>query len=505
MVMQATQRYGIGLTPDSVTYVSVARHVVAGRGITDYQDRPLVLQPPLYPLVLAAAARLTHLDPMEIARLLNAVLLAAILATTGLILLRLLRIPYLLATVGLIFTLTGGPVLGVSLRAWSEPLFIFLLLLHLTAAVAYARHPDRSRLAGMALSAAATSLTRYIGVAVLPAGAVVILRGRRPLRARLIHLGVYAGSALLPLTIWLLRNFLVSGSLLGQRGPSVETLGSNVQRLLWGIALWFRPPHLLRAVAWSPLLFGVAAVLAAGLLWRALRDSRDRDDRAGEAVWMTAGSYLVFLLITSTTTAYDPINFRLLSPAFVPLLLGLLIVLHRALPEASWRLTRPPFTGWVVIAAMLLMLARPIFGTAQVVRKAARQGIGYHSRAWRSDQLATYLKKQRSSLAGLPLYSNSPEALYVLCNLRAGLSPCHRMHHSSRIVARPEDLAGRWPPQGRAYLVWFLRERRPYLFPPADLCRIARLVALFRCRDGTLYAVRPTKGSGPVPPSRKYH
>ena len=42
------------LSPDSITYLSVADHVRAGHGLTDFTGKPMAVFGPVYPLLLAA-------------------------------------------------------------------------------------------------------------------------------------------------------------------------------------------------------------------------------------------------------------------------------------------------------------------------------------------------------------------------------------------------------------------------------------------------------------------
>jgi len=76
-------RYGIGLNVDSVAYISAARNLLAGSGITLYDGSALVVQPLLYPVTLALIALLFQEDPLCIALLLNALLFGLIIYIAG--------------------------------------------------------------------------------------------------------------------------------------------------------------------------------------------------------------------------------------------------------------------------------------------------------------------------------------------------------------------------------------------------------------------------------------
>ena len=85
LVLITTAPNGIALTPDSVGYVSAARSLSTGKGVTLYDASPLTLQAPLYPTLLSLTELLSGLDPVEGARFINAGLFGLIVYLSGLL------------------------------------------------------------------------------------------------------------------------------------------------------------------------------------------------------------------------------------------------------------------------------------------------------------------------------------------------------------------------------------------------------------------------------------
>jgi hypothetical protein len=54
MVNYGTGKYGIGVSPDSVGYISTAQSLLNRTGFHLFNGEPFVQWPPLYPLLLAA-------------------------------------------------------------------------------------------------------------------------------------------------------------------------------------------------------------------------------------------------------------------------------------------------------------------------------------------------------------------------------------------------------------------------------------------------------------------
>ena len=112
LVLIAT-RHDPLLSPDSITYLSVADHIRSGHGITDFTDKPLAVFGPLYPLLLTAGGR-----SLVWATIVGAASIATGSALMGLLLHRRVR-PTVAAAGALAFGLSQGMVRMASV-VWSE-------------------------------------------------------------------------------------------------------------------------------------------------------------------------------------------------------------------------------------------------------------------------------------------------------------------------------------------------------------------------------------------------
>ena len=83
MVLLAT-RHGVGLGNDSTTYITEARQLLRGHGLSTAMGAPVTHFPPLFPLLIAAPG-LAGVDVMTAARWLNLALLAANVMLIGVI------------------------------------------------------------------------------------------------------------------------------------------------------------------------------------------------------------------------------------------------------------------------------------------------------------------------------------------------------------------------------------------------------------------------------------
>lgn len=85
LVLISTDPHGIALSPDSVGYISVARSLAAGDGLTLYSSAALTLWPPVYPLIRSLPDVLFGDDPLTGSRIRHAVLAGLIVYLSGLL------------------------------------------------------------------------------------------------------------------------------------------------------------------------------------------------------------------------------------------------------------------------------------------------------------------------------------------------------------------------------------------------------------------------------------
>jgi len=489
-ILLSTRPYGAGLSPDSVGYIATARHMAAGIGAVTHTGAPLVAQPPLYPALLATIDRVFGVDPLSSANVTNAVLFGLIVYLSGLLLFNHLRSAAAFALVGTASVLVATTPIQVSLFAWSEPVFICLVLVYLIFFDSYLAMADTLSLLLLATSAALACLARYIGVVLILTGVLGILLRQDRLRVKFRHLFLFLSVSALPIGLWLVRNYFLSGTLFGPRAPSSYTLSQNLGFTFNTFLSWYIPKRIHEHRSLLVLLSAMAGFLA-GLSTRGnWSRSRLRTllSEVGPSLLLIV-VYVGFLVVSSTTTAYDVISFRLLSPVFVPTTLLLLLLAHRIVVSLTGQWLHPKHASVLLAVALAAWLVYTAKATAPVIKYATSQGWGYSSRTWRDSQTIKYLLEHQTLASECMLYTNDPEALYVLANLAGKLSPQKSMYNSPEIVTDISDLRGTWPEETNSCLVWFDRTHRDFLFTVGELQVIARMQQITSLEDGTVHSV----------------
>jgi 4-amino-4-deoxy-L-arabinose transferase-like glycosyltransferase len=487
LILVSTSRYGAGISPDSVGYISAARNLARGHGLVLYDGSPLIEQPPLYPAILALF-RLLGIDPLAAARIVSSVLMAVIVYLSGAIARRSFGGSRLWIGLSVLAALLSRVVSEVTVMAWTEPLFICFVLLFLDLAERYDRGGERRALILTGVVAALACLTRYAGVTLVVAGIAVVLAPRRDTaRPRWRDAGLFLLVSLLPLAGWVVRNSLLSGSPLGERNPASFTFLRNLQFTWRSIAFWYLPiwsiPHRVISTALGAL---VILFLALGVM--AARKKMGETGRGRSIILFFVIVYIVFLLITSAAATYDRIGDRLLAPAFIPLTLLLLLLLRDA-PGAFRAGGAVRGLRIAVFAMIAVTLVSWGIGAEKSATNRAKLGAGgYNSAMWQDSPLCVHLQRR-----GLPAdriaYSNAPDAVYFFAGIPAKASPKKTAPAARGWVREGELPVESWPEKIPASLVWFQGKYRKDQFAPEELERTVRIETANRFKDGTIFVI----------------
>jgi hypothetical protein len=491
LILLETSRYGAGLVPDSVGYISGAANLAAGLGLVSYDGTPLVGLPPLYPAVLALVSLLLKLDMTASATIVAVVLFGLIVYLSGLLLSRHLSLSPAFALLAAVSFLMSPLLMSISAIAWTEPLFIFLVLLFLLNLETYLARNDVCSFIVIALSAALACLTRYLGVTFILTGVVVImLFSRKDWRARALSAVCFALISFLPLGLWMIRNFAISGTLFGPRLPSDHTIPQSIEFTSNVLLSWFVPAAI---IAHRSLLLVSSLVIGflMGLVWKG-------DFARWRTLFVQLASILLFIVIytavliaSSSTAAIDPIDDRYLSPIFVPLSIFLFVLVEQ-LAERMTKYRSPALVKTVLITASAIWLIWfPLRSTISDTLNRLNEGAGgFSTLTWKESTLFQYLAKQPIGTDNA-IYSNAPDVLYVLADIKGKMSPTKTMDNCRVQINDISKLKGAWPSESGAYLIWSDKvDWRCYLFTPEELSTIADVRLITRLGDGEIYSVQ---------------
>jgi hypothetical protein len=420
-------RWGPGMMSDSVSYIAGPRNLLAGYGLGQFRASGNFVQsahaPPLYSLILSFWGYLGF-DLVDTARWMNVVLFMTLILSVGLATYFLTSRRALAIVLSLIIassTLLVGLFSGVN----TEPLFITTTIAGLYALSGHLNKRTQPLLIGAGILAALALFTRYMGIALLFTGMLLLLfQGKLFWRQRIKDTVIFSGLTMLIITPWLIyQSFL---------GNSARTLDFNLTNL-WERLRPIRaafvdftwstipfsihlpvPPYRMRFLLVG--ILGIVIVLLAGLFVRKYLTERHTSGSIdpGILIALTFASYSIIYLITLTLTFLfsEPtpdLSGRILSPAWVTLLIALITLLFTAsdlsFHQRSLRYA-PIFLTLVIMASNSIM-------SFDKIQNLYHHGLGYTSPRWRS---SVTIESLRSLPEDISIITNDSDAVLFYLN-----------------------------------------------------------------------------------------
>ncbi|MEN4100072.1 MAG: hypothetical protein ROW52_09150, partial [Anaerolineaceae bacterium] len=212
--------HGPGVGGDATIYLLSAENLLAGNGLGWMEPggfHRLDYYPPFFPLAVSVMSLFVG-DVVAAARWLNMLLFGSLIALSGAWLYHATHRPLLAGMLS--GMLAVSPVL-IRVFSWAmaEALFLLTGFGGLALLAADSRRPRVPVLLGAALLSGLAFLSRYLGIAFVISGTLLILvsaPGASSFAVRLRRSMIYSAVALLPMAAWLITDFIASGTIGGR-------------------------------------------------------------------------------------------------------------------------------------------------------------------------------------------------------------------------------------------------------------------------------------------------
>lgn len=399
---------GIGVSPDTITYLNAAENWLLGNGISvnigAINVVPLTHFPPLF-VVFLGFLKYFGGDPLIGIRWFSSILMAI----NAVLLVRLIqkdkninRFWSLIITIAFVSSET---MFQIHSEALTESLFLFFCLLGSDFIIQYLNSNRQKDLLIAALIFSLASLTRYIGVFLIVVSFIIFLwrKIKYPSKMSWGILIQFIVCSTLPLSLWGLRNYLLTNNLAGRSLGIHFPTWQHIKIAISTISTWMIPsfvPLIIRI-----LLILISILLIAFSLYRKIPHLLQNNP-----VFQYSLLYqfvYMFLLIGAMTffDAATPLDHRLLSPLFPFFLISLVNILDFLLREKNVRLNYILYTSGCIV--ILLFAVQGFLQTTD----GYRNGVGYITRAWMQSELANAVRELPETAI---IYSNKHEQLQVL-------------------------------------------------------------------------------------------
>lgn len=504
-------RWGIGLSPDSATYIAGASGIAHGKGysfpIGGGEWRPTTLWPPLYSMVMAIPIALGA-DPLVSARWLNGALLGGNLILVVALLARVANLPLAVPIVGGAFFLLNPDTFFTHGWAWSEALFIFVGFAGLLFLDRYLSFGSLKDLTISAVFTGLALITRYSGVAFVIVGALAVVaipRHQANGRSKARDVLWFGGLASLPFGLWSIRNALVAGTVTGAGFTSQPVHPDEWQGAYDILYLWFMPGRVGEpSRTYVMALVGAALIGLAILIFKTtFRPKGGVDGNSVRLGSLTASFIIIYSLVLVGSRLFvrkfpldDP---RQLLPLYLAAILTFAAggwLLRRQLATEGSPARLRGAARWLGQSAALgtagylaLMLATHSVHAYQWVLRSQLLGMGYSNDSWRSSHLVEVV---RSLPNEIPVYSNGYDALYLLTGKETYPLPGTP---SGAAPFRIEELSPEWQEMASnlreraGVIAYFDNPTRRGMVDEQSLTGALSLCAISKSDEGTLYGL----------------
>jgi hypothetical protein len=469
-----TNYSGIGISPDSIMYVSAARNLDVHGTLLTFNRTYITDFPVFYPFFLWLTLFISRTDPIAAGPVLNGLMFAGLIFLSGWIIQRFRLSSWVYKWLMLAAIVLSPALLNIYTYLWSETLFILIILFFIVATRQYLVKHTLSSLLVFAGVAALSSITRYAGVVLIGTGGLLMLLDRAlVLKRKILHILIYSVTAASLLAFNLLRNTMTTGKLTGPREVSITPFWKNVYYFGTVMCDWAGFSEKLYPIATvvaTALFLALAGVLAYNYFHKSIRTYEN-------LVATFTLVYGLFIVVSSTLSRYERINSRLLAPLFITLLLSCTYwgITFAKMVSFRWKFVVIP----VLVALMLGFSYQELVIDLQRYDDEGDYGVpGYTDDSWNKSPFAAYLKKDTNIFKpGVPIYSDANEALYFVSGTYAKLLP-HR--YFDKDIQKFYTLK-------HYYLVWFPAMDNPELISLKDIVKLKKLTVVKRFDDGVIY------------------
>lgn len=483
---------GPGMQPDSIVYIGLAKGILSGKGYS-LSGVPYAHFPPLYPFFLAIIG-LVEKDLVQAARFLNAALFGLNISLFALSIYISTGRKFLTANLAILFLLSSYSFIEKQAWVLSESLFFsFFLTSFILLSMHIHYRKNLTLLILSALSLGLAILTRYVGIAFLPAavGILLIWSKGQQIRRTFRDVAVYLGLACAPIAIFLVRNLLILGKTTDRNFayhplPVLDYIKEIWANVLVSITAIKLPNHV------GPAILGLITLfIFAQLIILVKRDFKDIDWRSTEIIMaavciLFSIAYLLFLWISiSFVDASTPVDARILMPMLIMMITGIFSILWFITQE----LKKP--TEWLSFLFLVsIFIGTNIPGTITSVKNLQNNGLGFNSLQWQDSESIAFIK---SFPENARIFSNGADILGFLTgrdylSIPKKLSPLTmgtNLNYNAEISAMCKDVIDE-----HAYLLFLDQlNYRKYLPSQADIELKCELPILKSLADGTVYGV----------------
>jgi hypothetical protein len=493
LVFISSSGNGIGISGDSVQYITWARNFLQYHSFTTPKGDYLTLWPPLYPLLISLS-KMVGINEFLSTRLISSISFGLIIFVTGLWCLKYSR-SLLLSIIGSLLVFSKA-IIQACCWAWSDPLFVLFTLAFLLLIPEILNNPTYKLVLMLALVTSAATLTRYTGVVLFPVGAFALFFGIKQFRKKIIFTFIWGLVSVIPIGLWMLRTYRLTGSITGLRFTHHRPVFPFLNEIGVFFSSWFIAKNTQSIPGWIFLALFSIIISAIFILYIYKLIESKNTNWPVLAICLFIIAHILLLIYSAYNSCFGgPIEERFLSPLY-PLMI--MLFMFSAIKLYAFTAKYVRFAVVILYVLGISIWSYAAFNqTYSITKFLYHQGFGLANATWKNSQTIAWLKYNK--LNG-KIYTNDSPALYILADMDSCLSPakldCNPNPESIRLKQEEmEKFKSGLATDKNTYLIWFARHIRTYLYDPEQLQQFCNMRLAAQLNDGYIIALYPKDSS----------
>ena len=466
-------KYGVGISSDAVNYISASLSFLNKGEFLSFEGKIFSAWPPLFPISLMPFLKI--FDKIELAACIYKIIVSSNIILISSYIFKKYFSQISVLALFMILTFTNAFYLRYSVCVGSEDLFILVSLLFLHKVLDYEPHFSRKKnisLKDLCIISALTAiaiLIRYNGIILIFVGIIFIFKySSKPYPFRLKTISIYLIISLIPLVIWMLRNYWLTQTVYGERNPSHINFWENI-KYSWMVL----------SVFYSSAFLSIQSrlVLSAVIIYYLIKTITKRGIKnfifkfkSIEVLFLYVSIFLAFNITASTFIEFDGMTSRILLPILIP---GAIILSY-----LFYELFLISSKFYLIFILSVWFLQIPTIINI-IIKPSQFPILGFNSNDWNNSDLLKYLKQNKEELN---YYSNVPEVIYFYTQNYAELTP-KNIAKSNMIIFKEQIKCP-------SKLVWFEKHKtRKKLYPLDSLKSHLKLLPVKYFYDGIIFEI----------------
>ena len=489
-------KYGLGISTDSVPLLFGGLNLSLGHGLISYDGSRLLLWPPLYPVLLAFIHRLSGVDMFVSATVLQVTAFVCISLCLSLLFLKIFPENLLFAFTANLLSDVGVVVLIGFTMVGSDYVFLAFVILFIWLTGVYLDKNSPRILVVIVVVGMLAMLLRYLGIAVIGTGVVVVFFFSAGMLTQRIVRSLLVLMAALPSGVWL----FITSRLLERRAPITFT--ENFNWFSKSILQWFFPSDALKAHLGLYIIFLWMIIFSLVILLFLGSSPHIFFTSYVLPVFVFGALYCLALFGSASVAYYNKLGGRFLLPLYIPFVTLLTVALDNLLRLVrSWR---PPslrrFVSASSVGTLLLVAVLLFHVSLPVILDSHANGASggenaFNTAAWHENKTIQYWLSHEPKGQYL-LFSNYPDGVAFYTGHSCNRSPVKYSGPYGKEAYPVSQYASEVFPAGQpVYIIWIEPNDHSYFYEVEELSSIAKVEPLFVGDDGGVYRLKPLSGS----------